>query len=46
MLLRQLENKKVALKILNLGIDTGKATGKLILSVLGSIAQFERQIRL
>src|SRR5258708_7970845 len=37
-IVEQLETKKVALKILNLGVDTGNATGKLILSVLGSIA--------
>jgi DNA invertase Pin-like site-specific DNA recombinase len=45
-IVEQLEKKKVTLKILNLGVDTGNATGKLILSVLGSIAQFERQIML
>jgi DNA invertase Pin-like site-specific DNA recombinase len=45
-IVEQLETKKVTLKILNLGVDTGNATGKLILSVLGSIAQFERQIML
>src|SRR6202035_1436654 len=45
-IVEQLETKKVALQILNLGVDTGNATGKLILSVLGSIAQFERQIML
>jgi DNA invertase Pin-like site-specific DNA recombinase len=45
-IVEQLEKKKVVLKILNLGVDTGDATGKLILSVLGAIAQFERQIML
>jgi DNA invertase Pin-like site-specific DNA recombinase len=45
-IVEQLEKKKVGLQIMNLGVDTGNATGKLILSVLGSIAQFERQIML
>jgi len=41
-----LNAKKVALRILNLGIDTETATGKLMLTVLGGIAQFEREIML
>jgi DNA invertase Pin-like site-specific DNA recombinase len=42
----ELEGKGAALRILNLGVDTGTPTGKLILTVLGGIAQFEREIML
>ncbi len=45
-IIKKLENKKVELKILNLGMDTRTATGKLMLTVLASIAQFEREIML
>lgn len=41
-----LEKKKVGLNVLNLGIDTQTPTGKLILTVLGGVAQFEREIML
>lgn len=41
-----LEAKGVTLKILNLNIDTSTPTGKLMLSLLGSIAEFERDIML
>lgn len=43
---QSLAQKKVGLRILNLGIDTQTPTGKLILTVLGGIAQFEREIML
>lgn len=43
---QQLENKKVGLRILNLGMDTSTPTGKLLLIILGGIAQFEREIML
>ena len=42
----RLKAKKVALHILSLGIDTGTPTGKLMLNLLGSIAEFEREIML
>lgn len=42
----RLKAKGVALKILDLGLDTKSASGELILNVLGSIAQFERKIML
>jgi DNA invertase Pin-like site-specific DNA recombinase len=42
----QLEKKGVALRILNLGIDTNTPTGRLMLNLLGSIAQFEREMML
>ena len=40
------ERKGVALKILDMGIDTGCPTGRLFLNIIGSIAQFEREIML
>lgn len=41
-----LEKKGTALRILNLGIDTGTPTGKLVLTVMGGIAEFEREVML
>jgi len=38
--------KKAHLRILDLNIDTGTPTGKLMLTVLGGIAQFEREVML
>ena len=42
----QLLAKKVSLQIVNLGIDTATATGKLMLTMLGAIAEFERSMML
>lgn len=42
----ELEAKNVGLRILDLGLDTANATGKLMLNVLGSVAQFEREMML
>ena len=42
----ELEGKKVGLRVLDLGLDTSNATGKLMLNVLGAVAQFEREIML
>jgi DNA invertase Pin-like site-specific DNA recombinase len=42
----RLEAKSVGLRILYLGLDTTTATGKLMLNVLGSVAQFEREMML
>jgi len=41
-----LGKKNVSLRILNLGIDTNTPTGKLMLTMLGAIGQFEREIML
>ncbi len=38
----RLEAKKVGFRILNIGIDTNTASGKLVLHVLGAIGEFER----
>jgi DNA invertase Pin-like site-specific DNA recombinase len=41
-----LQAKGVALRIVNMGIDTGTPTGKLMLNVLGGVAEFEREMML
>jgi DNA invertase Pin-like site-specific DNA recombinase len=45
-IIHRLERKQVGLRILNLGIDTQTTTGKLMLTILGGIAQFEREMML
>lgn len=42
----KLEAKGVSLKVLNLNLDTTTPTGKLMLNLLGSVAEFEREIML
>jgi DNA invertase Pin-like site-specific DNA recombinase len=42
----QLKGKKVALKVLSMGLDTSVPEGKLMLTVLGAVAEFERDIML
>ncbi|WP_026606040.1 recombinase family protein [Methylocapsa acidiphila] len=42
----RLEAKGVTLRIMALGIDTATPTGRLMLGMLGSVAQFEREIML
>ena len=44
--LEQVEAKGASLRILSMGIDTGTATGKLMLTLLGGVAEFERSIML
>ena len=41
-----MQAKGVALRILNMNLDTNDATGKLMLQIIGSIAEFERSIML
>lgn len=41
-----LERKGVAFRVLNLGMDTSTPTGKLMLTMLGAIATFEREMML
>lgn len=45
-LVATLEAKGVALRILGMAIDTGTPNGRLMLNVLGSVAQFEREVML
>jgi DNA invertase Pin-like site-specific DNA recombinase len=45
-ILKRLEAKTVSLRILAMGIDTGTATGRLMLHIIGAVAQFERSIML
>ena len=45
-IVEKLEAKGVALRILNVGIDTGTPTGRLMLTMLGAVAEFERGIML
>lgn len=44
--LATLSKKGASLRILTMGIDTATPTGKLMLTVLGGIAEFEREIML
>jgi DNA invertase Pin-like site-specific DNA recombinase len=43
---RRLAAKRVELRVLNIGMDTATPTGKLMLNVLASVAQFEREMML
>lgn len=45
-ILETLKAKGAELRILNMGIDTGTPTGKLMLTMLGGVAEFEREIML
>lgn len=45
-IIQTLEAKGVALRIVNLGVDTSTPTGKLMLNVLAGVAQFEREMML
>ncbi|MBS0233793.1 MAG: recombinase family protein [Proteobacteria bacterium] len=42
----RIEAKGAALRILSMNLDTATATGKLMLNVLGSVAEFERSMML
>lgn len=41
-----LESKKVSFRVLNINLDTATPTGKLMLSMLAAIGQFEREMML
>jgi len=45
-IVRLLDSKGVSLVILDMGLDTSKPTGRLMLNLLGSIGQFEREVML
>jgi DNA invertase Pin-like site-specific DNA recombinase len=45
-LVARLEAKDVSLRILAMGVDTATPTGRLMVNLLGSIAQFEREVML
>lgn len=45
-LVARIEAKGAGLRILNMNLDTATATGKLMLQVLGSVAEFERTMML
>jgi DNA invertase Pin-like site-specific DNA recombinase len=40
------QSKEASLRILDMSLDTSNATGRLMLGVLGSVAEFEREIML
>jgi DNA invertase Pin-like site-specific DNA recombinase len=42
----RIEKRKASLRVLAMNLDTGTPTGKLILNVVGSIAEFERDMML
>jgi DNA invertase Pin-like site-specific DNA recombinase len=42
----RLAAKGVSLRILGMGLDAATASGRLMLNVLGSVAQFEREVML
>ena len=45
-IVKRLEAKGAALNVLALGMDTSTPTGKLMLTVLGGVAEFEREMML
>jgi DNA invertase Pin-like site-specific DNA recombinase len=45
-IVHQLEGKGVSLRVIGMGIDTSTPNGKLMLNVLGAVAQFEREVML
>ena len=45
-IVEHIQKAGAALRIVNIGLDTSTATGKLMLNVLGSVAQFEREMML
>lgn len=45
-ILQTIQKRGAELRILSMGLDTSSPTGRLMLGVLGSVAQFEREIML
>ena len=45
-IIERLEGREATLCILDMNLDTGSPTGRLLLNLVGSIAQFEREIML
>jgi DNA invertase Pin-like site-specific DNA recombinase len=43
-LAEELADRKISLKILNLGIDTGKPAGKLVYSIIAAVSEMERDL--
>jgi len=42
----RLTKKEVSLRVLNIGLDTANPTGRLMLTMLGAISEFERDLML
>ena len=45
-IVRTLKDRDVTVRILSMGVDTGSATGLLILQILGAVGEFERNVML
>ena len=45
-IVEKITNKGAALRIISMGVDTATPTGRLMLTLLGGVAQFEREIML
>jgi DNA invertase Pin-like site-specific DNA recombinase len=45
-IIRQIEESQASLRILGLGLDTATPTGRLMLTTLGAVAEFERSLML
>jgi len=45
-ILSRIKERNASLRILAMNLDTESATGKLMISILGSVAEFEREIML
>ena len=43
---RTLEDREVSLKVLDMGIDTSTSHGRMVVGIIGSVAQFERELML